>query len=145
MSFPPQSGQPLGRYERIYEITWHPLVAQRRLPTQLSYRHTKFESNQSIGLASILVYNFLARVCAIARGTCHVQPIGLKPLPSSFRHSGASNEYSPVSIGQAVLAPEAKMLGQADINTCIQTDKHRPDYIFPATHQRKSSSKSLQC
>ena len=131
MSFPPQSDPPFGRYERIYEITWHvpaarargapPSAAPGRLATQLSYRHAKFESNPFIGLACTLGYNFFARVCAIARGTCHVQPIGPKPLPSSFRRSGASNDYSPVPIRPAVRAPEAKMLGQTDRRTDTQT------------------------
>ena len=52
--------------------------------------------------------------------------------PSSFCRSGASNDYSPVSMGSAVRTPEVKMLGQ--------TDRHRPDSFFSATHQRKTSS-----
>ena len=34
---------------------------------------------------------------------------------------------------------------RADGHTYRHTEKHRPDYYFPATHQRKSPSKSLQC
>ena len=115
-------GQPFGRYERIYEITWHvpvarakgapPLVAQGHMPTQLSYRHTKFEWNPFIGLACSLDNNFFARVGTLARGTCHVAPIAPRLAPSSFRRSGASNGASPVPIGPGVRAPGAKMLGQ---------------------------------
>ena len=67
---------------------------------------------------------FFAKVCAIARGTCHVRPIGLQIAPSSFRRSGASNEYSQVLIGPAVRAPETKMLGQ----TNTQTNVARPTF-----------------
>ena len=45
-----------------------------------------------------------------------------------FRCSGASNEYSPVPIGPAVRAPEAKMFGHTDTQTSIgrPTFSHRP-------------------
>ena len=140
-------------YERTYEITWCvPLARAKRAeityPRRIlspygDHRPTKFESSRSIGLACTLGCNFFARVFAIARVTCNVQPIGPKPLPSSFRRSGASNNYSPVPIRPAIRAPEAKMPGQTDIHT--RTDKHWTDCFFPVTHQRKSSSKSLQC
>ena len=55
-----------------------------------------------------------------------VQLIGPKPISSSFRPFGASNEYSLVPIRPAVRAPEAKMLGQ----TGRQTHKHRPTTNF---------------
>ena len=57
------------------------------------------------------VQRILIDFCKIARGTCHVQSISLQPASSSFRRSGASNEYAPVPIGPAIRAPEAKMLG----------------------------------
>ena len=81
-----------------------------------------------MGLAWTLGYNLFARVCAILRGTCHVQPIGLKLPPSSFHWSGTSNKYSPVPIGPAVRATEAKMLRQTDIqtNTGLTTFFQRP-------------------
>ena len=117
VSRPSRSAQPFGHWARNYEIRCHvtvacathatPSVTPRRKPTYSGYHSTKFEPNPSIGLACTLGYNFFARVCAIARGTCHVQPIGPKPLPSSFRRSGASNDYSPVPIRPAVWAPEA--------------------------------------
>ena len=46
---------------------------------------------------------------------CNVQPSGPQPTPSSLRGSGASIEYSPVVIGPAVRAPEAKMLRHTNI------------------------------
>ena len=86
-------------------------------PSWLSYRPTMREPNPSIGLAcSEAQLIFALGVCAIARGTCHVQPIESQPTPSSFRRSGASNEHSPVPIRPAVRAPEAKMLGHINID-----------------------------
>ena len=87
------------------------LTLQLHLPTHGDYRLTMIESNPSTGLVCRPDERFLARLCAIARGTCQVQQIGLQQAPSSFRRSGASNQHSPVSIGPAVRAPEAKMLG----------------------------------
>ena len=70
----------------------------------------KVEPNPSIciGLACGVGRLIYTRACTIARGTCHVQPSGPQPAPSSFCRSGASNEHSPVPIGLAVRAPEAK-------------------------------------
>ena len=151
MSFPSQSDTPFVRKHRNKEINIHVPPTRvkghhRRLPQQINpthsgYRPTKFERNLSIGLSCNLGYNFFARGCAIARSMRHVQLIGIKSVLSSFNFSGVSNEYSPVKFGPAVRAPEAKMLGQ----TYRRTDKQRPDYFFPATNQRKCSSKSLQC
>ena len=70
-----------------------PSLALRIKPTHGSYQPNRFEPNPSIGLACTLGYNLFARVCTIVRGTCHMQPIGPNLLPSSFRRSGASNEY----------------------------------------------------
>ena len=50
-------------------------------------------------------------------------------LPSSFRRSGESNEYSPISMGPAVRTPEVKMLGQ--------TGRHRPDSFFQRSTPEK--------
>ena len=63
--------------------------------------------------------------------TCHDAPIAPQIAPSSFRRSGASSKYSPVPIGTVARTLEVKML--------VQTDRHRPDSLFLATHQRKSS------
>ena len=84
---------------------------------------------------------FFARVCAIASGTCHVQPIGPKPVPSSFHRFGKSNEYSPVPIGSDVRAPESKMLGQTD----RQTHKHSPANFFYRPTRGNLRAKRLQC
>ena len=69
-------------------------------------------------------------VCAIARCTCHVQLIGPQLASLSFRRSDASNEYSPVPIGPAVQAPEAKMVAQTYTHTYIHTFRHWLDYFF---------------
>ena len=84
-------------------------------PTYCGYQPTKFEPKPPIALACILGYISFAVVCAIARGTCLVQVIGPNLVPSSFRHSSATNEYSPVPIATAVRAPDARKLGQTDI------------------------------
>ena len=136
MSCPPQSDPLFVRKHRINEITIHvtptrvkaapPSPTSRMRPIHGDYQLTKFEPNPSSGLGCTLRYNFFARVCAIARGSCHVQPIGLKLLPSSFRRFGASNEHSPVPIRQTVRAPEAKMLGQTDRRTDGHTYTQTP-------------------
>ena len=119
----------------------------RSLPKRIEPTHGGYQPTLSLSRIRPLVWpaplatTFFAMVCAITRGTCHVQPIGPKPLPSSFHRTGASNECSPFPIRPAFRVPESKMLGQTD--RC--THKHRPDYLFPASHQKKSSRKSLQC
>ena len=110
----------------------HRRLSKRIEPTHGGYQPTTFEPNLSIGLACKPCYKFIARVCSIARGTCHVQSIGMKPAPSSFRRFIASNEYSPVPIGPAVRPPEAKVLGQID----RQTHKHRPANFFQRSIRR---------
>ena len=74
------------------------------------------ESNPLIVLACSLGC-FFAKVCVIARATCHVHPIGPQLVPSSYHRYGAWNKYPPVPIGPAIHAPEAEMLGQTETQT----------------------------
>ena len=149
MSFPPQLDTPFVLKDRNNEITIHVPPTRLKgchhsLPKQIEPTHggyqppcvgsTKFEPNLSFGLACTLGYNFFAGVCVIARGTCQVQPIGLKPALSSFRRSGASKKYSPSRLARLFRLQRRKCLDRKTyihINTGRQTfSSDPPEEIF---------------
>ena len=142
MSFPPQSDQPFRRKVQKSEITCHvPLTrVNGALPSPppkgpahawwLSAHQVLAESVHWFGLQRCAndFCNFL-QDCSWhlprAQLPCATGP---QPAPSSYRCPGTSNEYSPVPIGPAVRAPEAKMLGLT--HRSKNTDRHRPAYFF---------------
>ena len=114
-------------------LRWLP---KRIEATNGGHQPTKFEPDLSIGLACIVGYNLFARVCAIAHGSCHVQPIDQTPLHRlSVVPAHRMNSRDPTS-RSCSRSENARTDGHAH--------KHRPDYFFLATLQRKSSNIEAQ-
>ena len=133
VSLPPQSEPPFVQKDRNIEINIHvpPTRVKGRhrcLPKRIEaihggYQSTKFAPNTFIGLASTLGCKFFARVCAIARGTCHLQPISLNRYHCLSAVTAHRMNVRPSRSDKPFVLPIQKCL---DRRTHIQTDRQTP-------------------